>query len=414
MQSLVIREFGEIHKSDKNQQPCVDKICLKTSAFLELEKLAESDDKNYRFLKFKKSNVLKVQNFVGVISTKDGTQIEILPKISEDGNADKSRKTLANMLKVVHNLPFIQTTKADLQLKNQPLPELLIGWFLACVDTIVKQGIRRDYERVAEHEQFLKGQLQTHKQLNEPPHKQHLFHIEYDVFSPNRAENRLIHLALLQVVKWSKDNGNQKQAKHYLHLFDQVPLSKNYKNDFNKWSNARDMQYYQGVLPWLKLILNQQSPYTLKDKNAGISFLIPMEKLFEQYVAKILAKNLPNGYQLKEQIASKYLANEPKSFLLKPDIAIYEGEQLKVILDTKWKLINQNQEDNKKGISQSDMYQLFAYGKKYGVKKVVLIYPQHDNFKEEFAFKFDDDLCLGVQPFELNNDKIDNFESCLV
>ena len=408
---LVIREWGEIHLGDVNKCENIDRIYLNKDAWENLEKFADSDNKEDRFLKFKNSKVLKVQNFVGVITTPDGTQIEILPKTSEDADAEKSRETLTKMLKVVHNLPFIKSTEADLQIKNQPLLEVLIGWFLDCVDGIVKQGVRQDYSRIQAQEKFLKGQLQTHKQLNEPLHKQHLFSIEYDVFSPDRAENRLIHSALMQVLKWSNDNQNQKLVKRFLTFFDEVPLSANYQDDFFKWSNSRALNYYQSILPWLKLILNQQSPFTLKDNNAGISFLLPMEVLFERYVVKILRKK----YSLKVQISSKFLSETPKAFTLKPDIAIVENDKLKYILDTKWKLIDENQvykngkSDKKKGISQSDVYQLFAYGKKYGVSKVFLIYPQWRKFSQPFGFKFDKTLQLGVVPFPIDDDKITDF-----
>ncbi|SGZ97466.1 McrBC 5-methylcytosine restriction system component [Bathymodiolus thermophilus thioautotrophic gill symbiont] len=408
---LVIREWGEIHLGDVNKCENIDRIYLNKDAWENLEKFADSDNKEDRFLKFKNSKVLKVQNFVGVITTPDGTQIEILPKTSEDADAEKSRETLTKMLKVVHNLPFIKSTEADLQIKNQPLLEVLIGWFLDCVDEIVKQGVRQDYSRIQAQEKFLKGQLQTHKQLNEPPHKQHLFSIEYDVFSPDRAENRLIHSALMQVLKWSNDNQNQKLVKRFLTFFDEVPLSANYQDDFFKWSNSRALNYYQSILPWLKLILNQQSPFTLKDNNAGISFLLPMEVLFERYVVKILRKK----YSLKVQISSKFLSEMPKAFNLKPDIAIVENGDLAYILDTKWKLIDENQvykngkSDKKKGISQSDVYQLFAYGKKYGVSKVFLIYPQWRKFSQPFWFNFDETLQLGVVPFPIDDDKITDF-----
>jgi 5-methylcytosine-specific restriction enzyme subunit McrC len=92
-------------------------------------------------------------------------------------------------------------------------------------------------------------------------------------------------------------------------------------------------------------------------------------------------------------------------------MAVYKNNELIYILDTKWKLIYEKQtydndiEDNKKGISQSDMYQLFAYGKKYQVNKVVLIYPKWDNFNDSFNFKLDDDdLTLEVCPFELGSE----------
>ncbi|WP_138146099.1 McrC family protein [Bathymodiolus heckerae thiotrophic gill symbiont] len=416
MQSLVVREWGEIHlsKSDNkmDEENTIDRIFVNSSAFKSLAKLAESDDKQYRFLKFKKSTVLKVQNFVGVITTPDGTQIEILPKINKNKDSDeetakKSRIILTKMLKVVNNLELLESTKADVQIKNQPLLEVLITLFLACADEIIKKGIRKDYHRIDEQEKFLKGQLQTHKQLNEPPHKQHLFHIEYDIFSPNRPENRLIHSALLQVLKWSKTNQNQKLAKHCLSLFDGVPHSDNYKNDFAKWSKNRDMNYYKEVLPWLKLVLNQQSPFTLKDKNAGISFLIPMEKLFEKYVAKMLHKKLsPKGYSIKTE-PKKYLTMNPDAFQMKPDIAVCKDDKIVRILDTKWKLIDENatycngNNDKKKDISQSDVYQLFAYGKKYNIKKVVLIYPKWDKFSKSFSYRLEDELMLKIDPFDV-------------
>ncbi|BAS67138.1 McrC family protein [Bathymodiolus septemdierum thioautotrophic gill symbiont] len=422
MQLLYIREFGKIVRGEENEQKSVDEITLNRSAWDFLAKYAESDKEDDRFIRFVKSTTLKVKNFVGVITTPDGTQIEILPKIEEvanDKSVEQSRSILEKMLKVVNDLPFIQTTEADLKLKNRPLPEVLIGWFLKSVDKIIKQGIRRDYLRMRGHEKFLKGQLQTHKQLNEPPHKQHLFHIEYDILSPNRCENRLIHSALLQILKWSKDFDHQKTAKHFLMLFDEVPASENIKNDFNQWASGRDMNYYQSVLPWLKLILNQQSPFALKDKNAGISFLLPMEVLFERYVAKKLAERLPKGYKLTEQKPQKPLAYFENNgvFMMKPDIVISKisNKNPVCILDTKWKLIDENQTykngsvDNKRGISQSDMYQLFAYGKKYKVAKVVLIYPQWTQFENEFAFQIDENLDLCVKPFALDDDKMTAF-----
>ncbi len=420
MQSLYVREFGSITKGKVSQQHNIDEITLNKSAWDFLAKYADSDNKNHRFVRFKNSTTLKVQNFVGVITTPDDVQIEILPKINEtadDNSAKQSRDILESMLKVVHDLPFIETTKAPLKLKDRTLPEVLIGWFLSSVDKIIKQGIRRDYLRIQAHERFLKGQLQTHKQLNEPPHKQHLFHIEYDVLSPNRAENRLIYSALLQVLKWSQDFDNQKMAQHFLMRLDEVPASKNINSDFDKWSSGRDMHYYQPALPWLKLILNQQSPFALKDKHAGISFLLPMERLFEKYVAKVLAKKLQNGYKLTEQSTGKYLSNYPKAFALKPDIVVKQGQNVAYVLDTKWKLIDENKtyengnKDNKNGISQADMYQLFAYGKKYDTKKLMLIYPQWGNFKKGFDFQFDDTLQLSVVPFSLNNEaEISDFE----
>lgn len=53
----------------------------------------------------------------------------------------------------------------------------------------------------------------------------------------------------------------------------------------------------------------------------------------------------------------KHLVEEPKKFALQPDIVITKEDKI-INADTKWKIIKEE-----KDISQSDMYQLFAYEK---------------------------------------------------
>lgn len=424
MSNCCIREYGYILCSDADSKESSIDCCYVSSAdWSFLEQSAFSNEKNNRFIRLASRNgkkALQVVNFVGVVSTPSGTHIEILPKTTEASqNVVETRKLLIKLLYVVDELPFIETTDASLQLHEKSLPEVLISRFLSSLSSVVRQGIRKDYHRIESEEPFLKGQLQVAQQLRQPVGKQHLFQITYDIFSENRAENRLIHSALIQVSKWIGSSDNQKLARELRFAFNDVPKSNNYEADFRLWKNTRDMISYRALLPWVKLILNQQSPFTLKDKHAGISFLFPMEKLFEQYVAKILQKYL--GYEVKTQLKQHYLLGSPKAFLLKPDLAIYDKSKLLVILDTKWKLIDQNtqydngNEDPKSGISQADMYQMFAYGKKYFKShengKLVLIYPHWGKFNTPLKqFKFDDTLTLDVIPFDLTidfNDKGD-------
>ena len=91
-------------------------------------------------------------------------------------------------------------------------------------------------------------------------------------------------------------------------------------------------------------------------------------------------------------------------FYMKPDISLTEQDKqddVKFILDTKWKRINGEGSDPKHGISQADMYQLFAYGKKYGCKQVALVYPKTEQFQEILSYKFDEELSLSCVPFDV-------------
>ena len=424
MNEFSIREFGYIIQRGAienfiEKSPELDfkkDVCaLSQKAWEYLLDYAYSADKENRFIRFRSYNgkkALQVVNFVGVITLPDDIHLEILPKTSEVGqDAGVSREQLVRMLCEVDDLPFIENKKAKLALFNQPLHEALISCFLRDLTNVVKKGIRKDYERIEAEECFLKGRLLVSQQINQPVSRRHLFQIAYDIFSENRAENRLIHSALVQVAKWCKSENNQKLARELRFAFNEIPVSTNYKSDFGQWRNSRDMISYKPLLYWVKLILNQQSPFSVKGASEGISFLFPMETLFERYVAKILEKNITKGYEVKKQVKGQYLSDPPKAFLLKPDLALYKDGHVKSILDTKWKLIDQNAQyengnvDTKAGISQGDMYQMFAYGHKYlaGQGKLVLIYPQWDKFKTDKQFLLSNDLYLDVVPFDLNN-----------
>ena len=124
-----------------------------------------------------------------------------------------------------------------------------------------------------------------------------------------------------------------------------------------------------------------------------------MNELFESYVGNFIKKKLP-GTILQHQ--EKYLIEKPIEFRLKPDIFL-EG---KFIADTKWKIIRQdiNESEKKYKISQADLYQLYAYGKKYECSKLYLIYPKIDGAKQEsMKFEYEKDMQLEILYFNLEN-----------
>ncbi len=357
---------------------------------------------------------LQVKNYVGLLQTPDGTRIEILPKISH-GKEDRvdSIKLLFKMLQKVHELPAIETTDASLDKQNNPLIEILIGRFLKQVAILVHKGIRSDYIRVQAQQKFMKGRLRVSQQIRQPISKQHQFCIEYDQFSPDRPENKLIRSALDQVLKWSQNPKNQQLARTLQFSLIDIEPSHQHRVDLSRWSQQRDMIYYKPLKLWVELILMTQTPWFMNNKWQGISLLFPMEKLFEAYVGKILAEKLIRPYRIKEQVSNRYLAHHKGKhwFQLRPDFAIYHAGQIECILDTKWKRLNASLSDSsrKYDLSQSDVYQLYAYGQKYlsGQGNIFLIYPLHKLFQAPLAeFSLDENLSLWVIPFDLINDEL--------
>jgi 5-methylcytosine-specific restriction enzyme subunit McrC len=68
-----------------------------------------------------------------------------------------------------------------------------------------------------------------------------------------------------------------------------------------------------------------------------------------------------------------------RRFQTRPDIIIRDRQSSApvAIVDTKWKRLSLAIDDAKHGVSQSDVYQMMAYGQLYACPDLLLLYPHH-------------------------------------
>lgn len=364
---------------------------------------------------------LKLDQYVGVIETPCGTRIEVLPKHIELNGVDdqeiiqQERKLLQKMLSVSLHLPFRETGPANLNRFRQPLHEWIISQFLSSFERLVQRGLRFDYNRIQEEQKFLRGQLQHVKYMRQPLTKKHIFPIEHDVYEINRPENRLIRTALEVVCKKTKDASNWKLAQELRLMTNEIPRSQKIQQDFRQWQSGRLLALYAEIQPWTKLILGEYMPVSTKGEWRGMSLLFPMEKLFEYYVAYHLRRNLPDC-TVSIQHATEHICEQQKSkiFKLKPDIFIERSKAKSIVMDTKWKLIDQTDRGGRYGLKDSDIQQMFAYSHYYldHESEVILVYPYRaDKFTQplnDFEFRKTKGARLRVVPFNL--DEPNNFK----
>ena len=366
---------------------------------------------------------LKLDQYVGVIETPCGTRIEILPKHVElNGTSDQElilaeRKLLQKMLSVSLHLPYREAGSANLNRFKQPLHEWIITQFLASFERLLQRGLRFDYNRVQEEQKFLRGQLQHVKYMRQPPAKKHIFPIEHDVYEVNRPENRLIRTALEVVCKKTKDANNWKLAQELRLMTSEIPRSQKIQQDFRQWQSGRLLALYAEIKPWTELILGEYMPVSTQGEWRGMSLLFPMGKLFEYFVAYHLRRGLPE-YQVKTQHSTEHICKHQQSkiFKLKPDIFIDRSQTnaKNIVLDTKWKLINQNDRGGRYGLKDSDIQQMFAYSHYYlkHESEVILVYPyragKFDKPLDDFGFRHTYGAKLRVVPFNL--DEPQNFK----
>lgn len=403
---VTVREYARLTTAPLAANS-LDRAQVSATAFEWLCRLnAELSPSGSSLLQVEDRRWLRLDNYVGVVETPCGTRVEILPK-HDDGTCDvgKSRALLRRMIAGAMDLPVREVGETSLQRFDSPLTEWVIAQFLSALDHLVKRGVRSDYLRVEAEERHLRGQLDAVRQMRQPLGRQHIFQIRHDVFSPDRAENRLLKRAVELTCQQTQSPTSWRLAQELRALFQDVPRSANVGEDFKRWRTDRLMAHYQAVKPWCELVLSRQMPFSVVGKWHGTSLMFPMEKLFERYVAARLQLDLAAGARLTAQASRQSLCEHDGAtmFQLRPDLLIeHEGERW--VLDTKWKLLDAGNKAGAYGLSQADFYQLYAYGQKYlaGKGELALIYPRRQAFQHPLpAFRFSADLSLWVLPFDL-------------
>ncbi|MDD2508108.1 MAG: McrC family protein [Aliarcobacter skirrowii] len=395
---FILKEFEYLQYKDNTKDNFIKK-----ETFDSLEKFVLENEKTAQYLKITTKNgfgkVLQAQNYVGVIQTKDGTTIEILPKI-KNATTEKSKDILIKMLKTLKNSPFKNLSVANLKSSKIPLFEIFISMFLEELTVLVRNGIKSDYISKEENLKFLKGKLKISEQIKYNTIHKERFFVQYEEFISNRVENRLIKTTLQFLYNKSKLNKNQQRIREFLFVFDEIEISHNIKIDFSKIKLNRQMKDYEQVLLWCKTFLfeNSFSPY--KGNDIAFALLFDMNLLFESFVYSYLKKS-SNFQDIKSQDRTHHLAYENGigRFRLKPDIVINGG---KIIADTKWKILSEDKAYN--GVLQDDMYQLYAYGTKYdNCEKIYLIYPFDELIiKNSYNYFKNKELKLDILFFDVD------------
>ncbi|MGZ7443486.1 McrC family protein [Paenibacillus sp. TH7-28] len=319
--------------------------------------------------------IISAKNHVGVIAMADGTQIEILPKIyarDDESSITQTKSIFIDMLRSINDIPNKQFNPTGLSAEKNHVLDIFIRMFIEEAAALVKRGLKFDYSVHQDNERFYNGKLLFSQHMKHNAAHKERFYIEYDEFSLNRPENRLIKTTVELLLKVSDNPINQKDLYSLQGAFDSVERSVYSERDWANVSTDRTMQEYKTILEWCRLFLAGKSFTPFKEGSVAYALLFPMEKVFERYVAGLLKKMLAHPQiRVKTQDRSYRLFDKPPRFQLKPDIVV-QGPSGVVVLDTKWKILSQGLDF---GISQADMYQAYAYGKKYGAGKVYLIYP---------------------------------------
>jgi len=381
MRYLKVTEYERIPRSDQNR-----KLLTQLQGFDEQwsrsagETVFDWNDRRF----------VKAKNYVGVIAVPGGA-IEILPKIDKPDKEGKERaqQNLLYMLSMTRKIVGEERDLAAIGKQKMPLLDQLIALFTEKTLKELKRGINHTYVTREENLHRLKGKLLVGQHAVKNAVHQERVYCRYDDFISDTPLNRILKAACRKLLSVSSSTTAQKKLREIVFLLDEVQDLEIADHHFSDIHYNRNTERFKPLISFSMLVIKGMSPIWTKGKEVSFSLLFPMEQLFEEFIARYIYRYAEDFDLLRENIHIQavgrrewLLKREHDSrdkFRLKPDLMIDNNHgKLRLILDTKWKHLKSDEEDSTNGVSQADIYQLYAYAHRYQCPENILLFPYVD------------------------------------
>lgn len=353
-------------------------------------------DKNYQpFLCFS-DNEVRANNYVGFIQTSDDL-VEIYPKVFRNCPAEKDKN---EMLRHIFfwfsycrkwNFPFSKT-----QLDVAPIdefPELIINLIANQFLEAVSNQPLTMYQSVEEAMLTPRGSINFKRYIANSLSSGNFQNIEcdYEPFLFDNKVNRIIKYCSRLLMNQTKFSENLHAFQKVVFILDEVEDTPCNSCDVENITLNSFFDEYNQVLDSCKLILNQQLYSCNTYDLSQWCLLFPMEYIFEDFVAGFIECKFSKYWKVEYQKSNEYLSSNPRAFNMQHDIFLTSKntDRRKVIIDTKYKLRSPDfKNDIKKGVAQSDLYQMVSYAFRRGCTDIFLLYPNlTDNINEPDIFE---------------------------
>ncbi|HTN18827.1 MAG TPA: hypothetical protein VL125_00055 [Pelobium sp.] len=334
----------------------------------------------------------KCNNYVGFIQNEESC-IEIHPKVFKSLPINQEN----NKLMIKHlffwfdycrkwRLPFSDVNlNQDEQLN---LPELIIKLIAnQFYDTITAQPLSL-YTAVEESLTIPRGRINFNRYItgNFSRGQKHILACDHELLLFDNTFNQAIKYTTRFLKSKAKFSETQRKLGEILFLLDEVSDVYCTSDQLDRVSFNSFYSDYSIVKDLCKMVLDQQLYSHEQDEQNHWSLLFPMEYIFEDFIAGFLEQHFSKEWKIKYQKSEKYLVDEPeKAFRMQHDIFLEKigNSDIKIIVDTKYKLRGDFKDDPKRGVAQSDLYQMTSYAFSRGCSNVLLLYPNEKETLDE-------------------------------
>lgn len=237
-------------------------------------------------------NGVQLNEFVGVLQV-GGLVIEVLPKADRNSDTLHWRKVLINMLRSVGIFDIQAPSSSSLNIKQNYILDLYFSYFLKEVEYLFNAGLIKNYRKVEENQNALKGALKFDKHISKNLVHKERFFTRHTAYDQNHTVNQIIRKTLRLLVRINTDVTVQSRVSSLLLRFPELDDIQVSRSTFDQISYHRKNEGYRNAIEISRLLLLNYHPDLSKGQNHVLALMFDMNLLWERFVYLSLKKMVP-------------------------------------------------------------------------------------------------------------------------
>src|SRR5690606_32667184 len=280
-----------------------------------------------RFLQFD-GNTARARNFIGFIQT-EHESIEIYPKVFRHTTVDKTRM----LQHLFYWFDYCRKWKfpvSDVQLSNLQdvdLPELILNLIANQLHGVVSTNPISLYQDVEEAMLIPKGTLNFGRYLSHSmaTGNFHILECDYQPLEYDNRLNRTVKYVARLLLAKSRFAETRQKLEEIIFILDEVEDQVCHSSFLDHIPINPFYQEYQTTIDLCRMVLDRHIYNHHQEDSKHWSLLLPMEYIFEDFIAGFLQRHFSDLWKVKYQKSDMYLTDE-QVFQMQYDIFLESRE----------------------------------------------------------------------------------------
>ncbi len=372
---LQLYEFGEAHLLPASVKPEALKKYLRQVwqnrhwLYHYSEEETVRMEQGQPFLQFDGA-FIQARNYAGVIHFQ-GVSIYLVPKLFKNAAVGVAEMVahLSFYLSYCRHVQFpfhwhpTETVPSDM-LRNW------IHYFASFASALLNEQPYQTYQTHTGETDYVRGKLAVQPYIQEQLSRGQWQRLqtEQQPFVLNNLFNQVVKYTASQLYTIA-DKQTQTLVQDVLSLLAEVELRQCSPLDCEAVHLSRLYPKHQEVLDMCRFFLAGAATGGLPDNTMNFAFLIPMERVFEDFVAGFIQNHFPEWQAEFQKPMPLAVSSANRTLQARPDLWL---PYHRMLWDTKYKLLATH--EFRHTIPAADLYQMFAYAAAYNVEAVHLLY----------------------------------------